>query len=193
MTSFGQLLRNRYLWLASSLLLLHNFFFYNWAGWAPTLLQMKGASPDLAGFIASVTIWAAIPAAFLVPRLAFKLRVRKPFLWVSSILLAISAWLAIGMNIPQSWPLMVVVGVANIARFTTIMALPVEMLPPQDVGRASGVLLSIGYSGGVIGTLVGGQILDRTGSLEQSLLALVAVSIAAAVIAFRLPETAPKG
>lgn len=153
---------------------------------------MKGASPDLAGFIASVTIWASIPAAFLVPRLAYKLKVRKPFLWVSSILLALAAWWAIGVSIPLSWGLMALVGVANLARFITILALPVETLPPEDVGRASGLMLAIGYSGGVIGTLVGGRILDLTGSLDKSLLALVAVSIAATVIAFKLPETAPR-
>ncbi|MAF86072.1 MAG: hypothetical protein CL875_06345, partial [Dehalococcoidales bacterium] len=57
---------------------------------------------------------------------------------------------------------------------------------------ASGLVLSFGYSGAIIGPLVGGRILDITGSLDPSLLVLSGVSIAMAVIAFKLPETGNK-
>jgi AAHS family 3-hydroxyphenylpropionic acid transporter len=191
-TPFRQILRNRRLWLAAGLLLLHNFFFYSWTGWAPTLMRLKGATPELAGLITSVTIWVAIPAAFLIPRLAYRMGVRKPFLWVPGIILALAAWGVIGATIPMSWFLMALVGAAIIARFTTILALPVEMMPSKDVGKASGVILSLGYVGGVLGALVGGRILDITGSLDHSFLVLVAVSVAAVGIAFGLPETGPR-
>ncbi|MBA7663249.1 hypothetical protein ES703_71288 [subsurface metagenome] len=87
---------------------------------------------------------------------------------------------------------MAVVGVAVCTRFPMILALPVEMMPKEEVGTASGLVFSMGYTGGVIGTLTGGRILDITGSLDLSLLVLSGASIAAAVIAFRLPETGPK-
>jgi AAHS family 3-hydroxyphenylpropionic acid transporter len=191
-TPFRQILRNKRLWLAAGLLLLHNLFFYSWTGWAPTLMRLKGATPELAGLIASVTIWVAIPAAFLVPRHAYRLGLRKPFLWIPGIILALAAWGVIGANIFMSWFLMALVGVAIIARFTTILALPVEMMPRKDVGKASGLILSLGYVGGVLGALVGGRILDVTGSLDHSFLVLVAVSVAAVGIAFGLPETGPR-
>ena len=63
------------------------------------------------------------------------------------------------------------------------------MMPEEEVGTASGLILSIGYIGGVIGPLVGGRILDVTGSLDPSLIVLSGVSIAMAVVAFILPET----
>ena len=191
-TPFRQILRNKSLWLAASLLLLHNFFFYSWTGWAPALMRLKGATPDLAGLITSVTIWVSIPAAFLIPGLAYKLGLRKPFLWIPGIILAVAAWGAIGATISMSWFLMALVGVANIARFTTILALPVEMMSQEDVGKASGVILSLGYVGGVLGALVGGHILDLTGSLDHSFLVLVVVSVAAVGVALRLPETGPR-
>ena len=60
------------------------------------------------------------------------------------------------------------------------------------MGRASGLILSVGSVGGIVGPLIGGYALDLTGSLNQSLLVLIGVSIAAAVTAFQIPETGPR-
>lgn len=190
-TPFRRVLRNKSLWLAASLFLLHNFFFYSWTGWAPTLMRLKGATPELAGLIASVAIWVGIPTAFLVPGLAYRLGLRKPFLWIPGVALALAAWGAISANITMSWFLMALVGVANLTRWIAILAFPVEVMPREDVGKASGIILSLGYVGGVIGSQVGGRILDVTGSLDHALLVLVAVSAAAVGVALGLPETGP--
>ena len=74
-------------------------------------------------------------------------------------------------------------------QFPIILALPVEMVPKEQVGAASGLVLSVGYIGGIIGPLIGGRILDVTGSLSLSLVVLVGVSIAMAGVAIMLPET----
>jgi len=66
------------------------------------------------------------------------------------------------------------------------------MIPKEDVGTATGVILSTGYIGGVIGPLIGGRVLDLTGNLDLALLILIGATVAAAVIAFRLPETGNK-
>ena len=87
---------------------------------------------------------------------------------------------------------MALVGVANMTRFSTLLALPVEMSPEEEVGTASGLTLSGGYTGGVIGALIGGRILDLTGSLDLSFLILAGVSIVAIGIALSLPETGIK-
>jgi len=173
-------------------LLLHTFFIYAWTGWSPALMMLKGASPELAGVITSITVWVGIPAFILMPRLAYKLGLRKPFLWAPAIALALAAWGAIHTPLPMSWPLMALVGISDAAKFTTTMTLPVEMMPKEEVGTASGLVLSVGYIGGIIGPLIGGRVLDLTGNLDISLLILVGISIAAAGIAFRLPETGPK-
>jgi CP family cyanate transporter-like MFS transporter len=191
-TPFRQLLRHKRLWLAAGLLWLHNFFFYTWSGWMPTLMMLKGATPELAGIITSVTIWVGIPTSFLAPQLAYRLGLRKPFLWIPGIILALAAWGVIGANITVSWFLMALVGVSVVARFVTVLALPVEMMPGEDVGKASGLLLSLGYIGGVVGSQIGGRILDVTGSLDNAFLVLVAASAAAVGIAFGLPETSPR-
>ena len=189
---FHRVLRNKNLWLVAGLFLLHNFFFYSWTGWVPELMRLKGATASLAGVITSISMWAGAPALFFMPRLAYKLGVRKPFLWIPGIVLALAALSVIHVTIPVSWLLMALVGVANVTRFTTILALPVEMMPREDVGVASGIVLSLGYTGGVLGTLVGGYILDITGSLDHSFLVLAGLSVVAVGIALKVPETGPK-
>jgi cyanate permease len=127
-----------------------------------------------------------------MPRLAYKLGVRKPFIWLPSIIIAIVAWGAIYTDLSLMWLPIVLVGIADSTRIVILLALPVELMPEEEVGTASGLILSIGYLGGVIGPLIGGRIYDLTGSLDQSLIVLSGVTIALAVIAFKLPETGNK-
>ena len=190
--SFLRVIRNKHLWLVSILFLMHNFFFYTWTGWAPQLLMLKGATDTLAGLIASIFPWVGIPTVIFMPRLAYKMGLRKPFLWVPAIVMALAAVGAIHMNLTLSWLVMAIVGIANNTRFITVIALPVEMVPEEDVGTASGLILSIGHLGGVIGAWIGGRILDLTGSLDIAMLILVGISIATVGIALRLPETGRK-
>ncbi len=63
------------------------------------------------------------------------------------------------------------------------------MVPKEEVGTASGLVLSVGYAGGVIGPLIGGRILDLTSSLNLLLIILAGVSIAMIGITLMLPET----
>ena len=70
-----------------------------------------------------------------------------------------------------------------------ILALPVEMVSKESVGMASGMMLSIGYIGGLIGPWMAGRILDTTGTLNLALIILIGVAAVWAVIAFLIPET----
>ncbi len=187
-----RVLQNKDLWLVSILLLLQNFFFYTWSGWVPLLMRLKGATASLAGLITSVTLWVAIPTVLLLPRLSHKLGLRKPFLWVPAIILALSAWGVMHIPLSLSLLIMTLAGIGTTTLFTMILILPVDMRPKEEVGTASGLVISVGYIGGILGPLIGGHILDRTGSLDLSLLILIWIAVAAVIIAFRLPETGPK-
>jgi cyanate permease len=152
-------------------------------------MMMKGASPSSAGLIASTTIWVMIPTVLLVPRLSYKLGVRKPFLWLPSIALAFAAWGTTWASISMSWYLMALVGVLLATRYTTLLALPIYIMDEKEVGTASGIFLSVGYTGGVIGPLIGGSILDTTQSLDSSFIIIAVISIAIAFLAWRITET----
>lgn len=190
---FRQTLQNKNLWLVAILFLLFVFFWNGWAAWAPALMMMKGATENIAGLIVSICIWVGIPTGLLIPRVSYKLGLRKPFLWIPFITLALSAWGAIYINIPWSWSLMTLVGVAFNTILPTILTLPIEMVSKEEVGTATGLVLAVGNVGGIIGPLVGGRIFDLTGDLHLFFLVLVGISVAATAIAFRIPETGPKG
>lgn len=184
-----KILRDKNLWLVAILYLLFNFFWNGWTAWSPALMMLKGATEDIAGIIASMCIWVGIPTALLIPRLSYRLGLRKPFLWISTITLALSAMGAIYISVPLSWPLMALVGVAFFTYVPIILSLPVEIMPKEDVGIAGGLILSVGNIGGFIGPLVGGHILDLTGSLNIFLIILFCISMVATAITFLLPET----
>lgn len=190
-TSFRSAFSNKHLWLVAVLMSIHTFATWNWNGWAPVMMMLKGASPSLAGLIASITIWVILPTFLLMPRLSHRVGLRKPFLWVPSIVLAIAFWGAQYITINSSWFVMALVGIAFGTRFTTLMALPLELAHESEVGMASGMMLSIGYVGGVIGPLIGGRVLDTTQNLDTSLLVLMIISVAATFIALKIPETGP--
>ena len=190
-TSFRNAFSNKHLWLVAVLMSIHTFTFRNWSGWAPVMMMLKGASPGLAGLIASVTVWAVLPTFLLAPRLSHRIGLRKPFLWVPFIVSAIAFWVARYITINTSWFIMALVGAAAGTRYTTLMALPLELAHESEVGVASGMLLSIGYVGGVIGPLIGGRILDITQNLDLSLLVLTILSLAATFIALKVPEIGP--
>ena len=184
--------KNKNLWIIALLLFLNDVHFYVWSAWAPSLLTMKGASPDLAAFIASSRCWASLPAMFLMPWASHKLGLRKPFMWGSALLLMVATWVTLYMPAQWGWPLMAVVGVTTSGTFAMILALPIEMLPRNAVGTASGAIFSIGYIGGLVGPWLTGKVADATGTFDLALVGLVVIAALWAVVGFLMPETGRK-
>ncbi len=181
--------RSRDLWLVSFMLFVVTFNFFTWSGWAPELLMMKGAPPNLAALITSTISWAAVPAGFLIPWASHRLGLRKPFLWGPAIAMALISWGAIYLHVPFFWPLMVIAGFSSSGPLSIILALPPEIVPKDSVGTASGMILSIGHIGGFVGPWLAGYILDATGTLNLALIFIIGAAIAFACLAFMVTET----
>lgn len=184
-----RLVWRRDLWTIAALFFLHNIFFYTWAGWMPEYLLTIGAAPNLAGLIASVTLWIGIPSVVFFTELSSRLGTRKPFLWAPSVLLALAALAALFINVPASWALMAVAGASTTVRFVITIGLPVEMAPSGQGGAASGFVMSVGYIGALIGPVMAGTILDTAGNYDLVFLVLVAVSALTVGVALMAPET----
>ena len=185
----SSLWKNKNMWMIAFMLFINNVHFYTWSGWGPTLFMMKGASPDLAALIASSRAWVGLPTIFLMPWVSYKVGLRKPFIWGSALLLAFASWSAIHISVPMGWPLMAVIGVTVSGTFPMILAFPLEMLPNQSVGTASGTVLSIGYIGGLLGPWLAGHVVDSSASLDSTLVVLGMIAILWALIGFLTPET----
>jgi cyanate permease len=181
--------KNKDIWLIALMLFLNNIHFYTWSGWSPALMIMKGAPPDLAALIASVRGWVSLPIIFLMPWISFKVGLRKPFIWGSTLVLAFASLSAIYVPLPLGWLLMVIVGISTGGTFPMILALPVEIMPKESIGMASGMILSIGYLGGLIGPWLAGHIVDATGTLDIALVVLIGIAMIWTYIALLIPET----
>ena len=183
---------NKGLWLAALALFCLNFHFYTWSGWTPAFMMLKGAPPNLAALIASTMQWVGIPSIFLMPWASHNIGLRKPFFWASAITLAIASLAAMYASVSLGWGLMIIVGIALGGTFPMLLALPVEMVPKEYVATASGLVLSIGYLGGLVGPWLVGYIMDATGTAEIAFTVLIGVAIAWVAIVFILPETGYK-
>ena len=181
--------KNTDLWLVVLAFFCNVFVFYTWVGWSPKLMMLKGASPTLAALMTSVIQWVAIPIVFVVPWISYKVGLRKPFIWASALVLALAAWGAIYIPLSLGWLLMITVGIAANGIFPMMLSLPIELVPKESVGTASGLMLSLGYTGGLVGPFLAGYIMDTTGTLDLALAILVGVGIGWTLIAFLLPET----
>ena len=181
--------KNKNMWMIALMLFFNNLHFYTWSAWAPTLMMMKGASPDLAALIASFRAWVALPMIFLMPWASYKAGVRKPFVWGSALLLALASWSAIYSSVSLGWLLMAAIAISTGGTFSMILAFLLEMLPNQSVGKASGTVLSIGYIGGLLGPWLAGYIVDSTASLDLALIFLGVIAVVWAWIGMRVPET----
>ena len=124
-----------------------------------------------------------------MPWASYKVGLRKPFIWASAIVLAFASWSAIHIPVPLGWPLMVFVGITTGGPFPMLLALPVELMPKESVGMASGIVLSLGYAGGLLGPWHAGHIVDATGTLDLALVVLIGGAIIWACVAFLVPET----
>ena len=185
-------LRNRKLWLLAGLMALGEFFIMNWFAWHPLLLVSKGATPELAGIITSLMLWVEIPTLLIIPRLSHRLGLKKPFLWAAATATILATVGAIYVDLGSSWLPAVICGIVNVTRFIIILSMPFDLVSKEQLGAASGIILSMGYLAGGIGPFIGGRIIDATGDLDTAFRVLIWVAATATAISFLVPETGYK-
>jgi CP family cyanate transporter-like MFS transporter len=180
------------LWLVAILFFIINYVVFTWLGWAPQLMMAKGAAPALAALMASVMSWVSVPLTFIAPWASDRFGSRKLFLWPAYVLFALTLVGSIYAPLSLGWVVVVLVGLAAGAQLPIVLSLIPDLVPAEGVGRASGMVMSIGYIGGLVGPWLGGYILDITGSLNLNLVILAVLSAVGAYLALRLPETGAK-
>jgi cyanate permease len=180
---------NRNLWLIAGIFFTGNFIAFSWLGWSPQLIMSRGAPPALAAIMASVMCWVSIPLTFIAPWASDKIGSRKLFLWPSFIMLFLALVSAMYAPLAFYWAIVVAIGIAIGIQLPITLALPLDLVPAKDIGMASGMTMSIGYIGGLIGPWASGYILDITGTFNVILFMLSILAIISICIGLRLPKT----
>jgi len=189
-SSFGAVLRNKYIWIVAVFFALAaNVTFYIIIGWFPTFFIQKGISEASSGILTSVVTLAGIPAVFLIPFASDRVGLRKPFLWVSCLIAAVSFLGIIYTPFILDFILMGVLGITLTATYVMSLFLPLELVRPAYSGTASGIVISVGYIGGALGPIIAGYLKDSTGTLTSTIILLAVLMLISMLLIFFIPET----
>ncbi len=180
---------NGQMWLVALLLTSMNVFFYTLGGWLPTIFVEGGSPPYLASLMASMAYFLAVPATLIIPFLSGFVGRRKPFLWILALAAAAASYGLLVAPVGFGWFLSALLGFATAGIIVICYILPVELFPPSALGRASGIIVSIGFLGGIVGPFTAGLLRDMTRSFTGVVILLVISALFAAAIATPIRET----
>lgn len=164
--STSTLVKEKYIWLIGGIAFLLSIASFGFNGWLPTLLETKGMTPAVAGIMASIPLWIGIFGSITIPRIG-KTGSRRILLfilfliqgiWIYFVIWAlglplIAVLILYGFSYAGVWPLLLVI----LMDFPTIGA--------KYMGTATGLLTTFGASGGFIGPLMVGYLVELTGAL----------------------------
>jgi MFS family permease len=186
---FTSAVTNRYIWL----LALIAFFLLSsqigFLGFFPSVLELRGIDPNMAGIIASMVTWFMIPGSLIVPKASDRIGVRKPFFWAESMAAGVALYFAgttVGLPL---WISIMVYGFLSGGMAALALSSTIELAGPLHAATASGLFLVVGYLGATIGPWLVGLLASTTGSFHMSIIVCAALTEAIVVLSLNLRET----
>lgn len=170
-------------WWLTILMGSQSFLFYFFTAWLPTIALAKGLSPESAGYIAFAYQLSSIPAAFLIPAIATRMKDQRGLIAVVSALYFSS--LVMLVFVRAFAPLAVAVmlyGFSTGACFNLcLLLISLRTNSAERATSLSGMVQSVGYALGAAGPLLGGWLFDLTGGWNAT---FVVVAVLIVVIFF---------
>jgi MFS family permease len=157
------------------------------------ILKPKGISTTTAGNIGALIVVAGVIGCVVFPAISDKLRRRKPFPVIATLVTAPVLFLMGALHGTGAMFLLgAILGLFLLGAFPIVLAFSEETTGAHLTGTATSVLLMLGNGGGVIMTVIMEAIKGSTGGKQGSFfwaMAFLAASFAVgAVVAFRLRE-----
>ncbi|WP_244900388.1 CynX/NimT family MFS transporter [Streptomyces nanshensis] len=147
-------------------------------GWLPQIFRDAGVSASSAGLMLAVTMGMGVPLAFVVPRLATRMRHQGPLvaaLGVCGITGYAGLWLAPAEG---AWLWALLLGVANCAFPVALTMISLRSRSSAGVVKLSAFAQSTGYLLSIPGPLLVGALRDATGGWHAPLLLMAALLLA---------------
>lgn len=187
--AFGPLLRRPALWILAYLFAAGNASYFFLVEAYPEVLEGQGLAPETAAIHLSLLLAVGIPAIFLAPVLSDRVGLRRPFLWIPHALIFTLLLLLPAIPLEGVWVASILFGLSEMAIFSIVLLLPVDLFRPDRVGRASGIVVAVAYVGALLGPLGFGAIRDWTGTPLPALWVFAGLSLLTIAVIFLLPET----
>jgi len=153
-------------WWLTVLMGAQSFLFYFFAAWLPSIALSKGLTPESAGYMAFAFQLATIPAAFVIPSIATRLKDQRGLISIVAVLYIASLS---GLVFAKSTVLLTICvllyGFSTGSCFNLCMLLiSLRTRTANRTTSLSGMVQSLGYGFGALGPILGGWLYDWTGN-----------------------------
>lgn len=190
--SLSVVLQNREMWI----LMVTVFFLLapqvGLLGFLQSMLTLKNVEPITAGLITSMISWMMIPGSFIIPMLSDRAGLRKPFIWVPSLIAGIMLYLAgTTLGVPL-WASVIVYGFLIGGIAPIVLAMPVELVGTLHSATAGGFALVGAYAGAMVAPWLVGYLITATGSFFPAVILCTALTEIVVICGLLLREKGQK-
>ncbi len=163
--------RSSLAWWLAILMGAQSCLFYFFTAWLPTILQAKGLTPTAAGYVTFSFQLMTIPASFIVPAVAVRLKDQKGMTTIIAAVYAVSVGLFFFVKAKALLTIAsMICGLCTGSCFSLCMLL--LGLRTRNADRAtslSGMVQSVGYAMGALGPFLAGWLRDFTGGWNAAI------------------------
>ena len=155
--------------------------------WLPKILQNGGMSPEEAGFAASVSTFAAIPATIFFSRLIPRL-LRGRAIALAALVYGISLCGLIGTSGLFQYIFLILLGVTGAVFLPVMLLILIDNsgIPSEYLGSANGVFMCFAQIGGFLAPYMMGVLFDLTGVFTVGIFVLAGLNLVIIPIALYL-------
>jgi cyanate permease len=168
---FRQLIRVRTVQILLLMALLSFAVSHGFSSWLPSILETGGMTASAAGFAASVSVAASIPAVLAIPRFTPR-RLRGRTLGVCALLTIVSLMIVMKASGAPLYAGLILLGFSS-SPFMPLMLLILMDSPEVDartMGSAGGMFFCVAEIGGFSGPLIMGVLVDATGTFGSGVM-----------------------
>ncbi|WP_338449425.1 MFS transporter [Niallia oryzisoli] len=178
-TNGSRIWRSGLAWHVALFMGFQSFLFYVTVAWLPEILHDFGVNTSTAGWLLSFTQFMGLPASFLVPVIAGKLRNQA---WLAGILGACSILGFTGIMFTSSFTMMIfsiiLLGIGLGGSFPLALAyIGLRSRDARQAAELSGMAQSVGYVLAAVGPIAIGSLYDVAHTWSVPLITLIAVSV----------------
>jgi CP family cyanate transporter-like MFS transporter len=161
-------------WYITLFMGLQSINFYSLTAWIPSILQSWGMEPETTGYMALWFQLIGIPASFLAPVMAAKLKSQKPVALGSGIFCALGlAMLLYRPSVPFTMLALLLIANGGAASFAWSMA----MAGFKEAASLSGMMQSVGYALAAIGPTLCGVLYDKVHSWNFVIILFIGLAV----------------
>lgn len=163
--------RSKTAWWLTALMGAQSFLFYFMAAWLPTIALTKGFTQESAGYLTFVFQLSTIPAAFVIPPVAMRMKDQRGLVSIGSAMYVCSFAFLTFLTSPVAITAAVILyGLSTGICFNLCLVL--LSLRTRSAVRAtslSGMMQSMGYAFSAVAPVLGGWLFDLTGNWNAAI------------------------